>query len=112
MGMESGPSFYEGDSAASEIARAELLVDLATERAKIIGEGVSTEIASRPELDAMMSKLIECGSEMDPPTKTHLRRMASLWIRTHIEAIVAAESDVAFYRGVIQEIPNRIRRND
>lgn len=104
MGIESGPNFYEGEPAVSEMARAELLTDLAFERARIIGDGVSAEIAANPELNAMMSKLIECGPGMDPAAQAHLRRMVSLWIGRHIDAIVDANSDGDFYRAATQEL--------
>jgi len=108
MGIESGPSFYEGEPAVSEFARAELMLDLATEKARLLGEGLTREIARNPELDAMLGKLIECGPDMDPHTKAHLRRMISLWIGTHRDMIVDANHDVDFFRTVLQELQSEL----
>lgn len=74
---EFGGSF-DGETALSQMERSQMLAELARARQEAAQAGASAEVAARPELLAMLGKLIESGPEWSPQVTAHLRRMIAL----------------------------------
>jgi hypothetical protein len=105
---EGGPSFYEGERAIDEVARAELCVEIAREVEARANETIAVEIASDPILEAMMATLIEKSLEWDPYRRDHLRKMIALRLNTTNQIVLQAVQEAEFFDRVVYEIEREL----
>jgi|SRR3989344_5551431 len=111
MGLEegpNGPNYYEGETAIDEIERAALRAEIARKIESRMNEAAAIEIATDPQLEAMMAMLIERSLEWDPYRRNHLRRMIALRLATTNKLTLKAAQEAEFFEKVIDEISREV----
>jgi hypothetical protein len=96
--------YPESEPAVSEIARADLMRELAVYKERVANEAISRQIIRQPELAAMLGKYLESGPELDPDIRAHLRKMIALWIGRGIEFAIEAGYEASFYELVRDQV--------
>lgn len=116
MNFNSGPEFgsfgLENEPAIDKITRAEMLAELSLKTANNAQEFAVNQINRDPILHTMLSKVINCGPELDPDYVQHLRKMIALRLNGSVEIQVQAGQDRDFYLSMAWEARSELRELD
>jgi hypothetical protein len=107
-GSPEGPSFDFEESGISEMERLGWMQELAGQVEASAQELGAEKINQDPILHAMLGKVIESGSELDPTHVAHLRKMIALRMCGLADKVVQAARDQEFYGLALQTVRDEI----
>lgn len=105
---EFGSGHSEGLTALEEQERLELSRELAQCIEVAANMATAEAINGDPMLHAMLSKLIEGGPELYPPTRAHLRKMIALHLHPFDKVRQQAAIDVSFFDATSQQVQQEV----